>query len=199
MELLWNVCVMTSAHFFPTPWHIVSVFYLSQVFLKPSCCCLLGGSHMLRTGCFFYELFLNWKHLDAEALWIPHCLTERRAQLRQRAHVHLLSVRGWGHILSIYPQNGCIFRWCNEGRGENCDWTVQRQHMMSDARLFLMNASWLHYSVADWTVEWKTRVGKLNKFNFSKNGNILFILSIQSLYVAAFAPDWRWFSSALMH
>lgn len=43
--------------FFPTPWHIVSVFYLSQVLLKSSCCCLLGGSHMPHAECFLWAVF----------------------------------------------------------------------------------------------------------------------------------------------
>lgn len=65
IELLWNVCVMTSAPFFflslsffshPVA-HSVSVFYLSQVFLKPSRCCLLGGSHMPHAECFLWAVF----------------------------------------------------------------------------------------------------------------------------------------------
>lgn len=89
--------------FFPTPWHIVSVFHSSQVFSKPSRCCLLGGSHMPHAECFFMSCFWT-ENTWTQRLWIPHCLTEQRVQLKQSVHVHLLSVEGWGYILLIYAQ-----------------------------------------------------------------------------------------------
>lgn len=52
-------------------------------------------------SCFWTENTWTWRR------WILHCLTGQRVQLRQRVHVHLLSVEEWGYILSIYSQNGC--------------------------------------------------------------------------------------------
>lgn len=41
---------------------------------------------------FFISCFWS-ENTWTQTLWIPHCLTEQRVQLRQRLHVHLLSVR----------------------------------------------------------------------------------------------------------
>lgn len=57
IELLWNICVMTSACCFPTLWHTVSVIYLNRVFLKPSSCCWLGGSRIPHAECFLWAVF----------------------------------------------------------------------------------------------------------------------------------------------
>lgn len=43
--------------FSPTPWHSVSVFHFRQVLLKPSCCWLLGSSHMPHVECFLWAVF----------------------------------------------------------------------------------------------------------------------------------------------
>lgn len=114
IELLWNVCVMTSACFFSHP-----VAHCVCLLPKPGpleAILLLFAwrqSHASR-WVFFMSCFWT-ENTWARRLWIPHCLTEQRVQLRQGAHVHLLSVEGWGYILSVYSQNGCIFSWWNEG------------------------------------------------------------------------------------
>lgn len=113
IELLWNVCGMTSACPFcccccfcvsPCGTQCLSLTW-SQVFLMLFARRQSHASHW--TVSVFYELFLNWEHLDAEKLWIPHCLTQRRVQLKQRAHVHLLSVEGARlhsfHLFSKWP------------------------------------------------------------------------------------------------
>lgn len=113
IELLWNVCGMTSACFFSHP-----VAHCVCLLPKPGpleAILLLFAwrqSHASR-WVFFMSCFWT-ENTWTRRLWIPHCLTEQRVQLRQGAHVHLLSVEGWGYILSVYSQNGCIFSWWNE-------------------------------------------------------------------------------------
>lgn len=111
IEQLWNICVMTSAccSWTQGTW---SVCAFIQLFFKPYCCCLLGGSHMPHTQWILWAVFKQ--KTPGPRHWVRYCLTEQQVQLRPRAHVHLLSVGGWGYILSMYFQNGSVLIWQNK-------------------------------------------------------------------------------------
>lgn len=86
---------------------------------------LLFAWRQSHASCWVFFMSCFWtENTWNRRLRIPHCLTEQRAQLSQSARGHWLSVEGWGYILSIYAQNGCIFSWWHEGERWKDDWPV---------------------------------------------------------------------------